>query len=151
MNVSNGNNRPVQQGVDFITWSGDLDYQQVERMEQMASRLRSQAFSSAWQGLRNLVSRAFKAWRAYRCERRALLQLGALDRHMMKDLGINEGDLERLRRGSITTSQLNDERVQRQEWRDAINRYPRLRLLKRHAASRGESTDQGDASLKKCG
>lgn len=146
------NNKQAQQ-FETITMDREYEvpavYDRLPHYLERAAVERSNVFAKLLGQANSLVTRAYRKWRQWHSERQALKELEALDDVLLKDIGINRGQLQRLRYAATTTHELQSERKDGAKFRNSINRHSnKVVALKQRDAGRLES--HSSVLLKKC-
>lgn len=75
-----------------------LSQEAVDRAVVRGRKMQSEAFWTMLRAIARLVRKAVAAVAEYRRTQRAVAELRSLDRHMLADIGLDRGDIERVAR-----------------------------------------------------
>lgn len=101
-------------------------YDEIPFHLNQAALERNRALIALWNWVKRYVADIVLRWRHWRNERQAVKELRVLEGDLLKDLGLTYGDLDRLRAGAVSTSQLETERRVSAGSRKEINRSAKL-------------------------
>lgn len=123
---------------------------EIRHIHQFAHQLRSYAVTDLWRKMTGFMSSQWSQHKERSLRRKTVAELTKLNSFMLKDIGITRADIDRLRFGHTTVTQLNNKRFKKPENRDSLNNELDLKVCQCNARVMSQSLAKNQ-TLSRCG